>query len=94
MYSLSCKASNDLDSILDYTIINFGAEVMIKYHNSLKQCFETLDGNPDLGREVEHIRSDYMCFEHRSHLVFYKKLSQDILIIRILHKSMDAPEHI
>ena len=93
MYSLSNKASADLDSILDYSIINFGTEVMIKYHKSMEKCFETLNENPDLGREIEHIRSDYLCFEHRSHLVFYKKISKDILIIRILHKSMDAPEH-
>ena len=93
MYSLSSKAGTDLDSILDYSIINFGTDVMIKYHKSLEKCFETLDDNPYLGREVEHIRSDYMCFEHRSHLVFYKKLSQGILIVRILHKSMDAPKH-
>ncbi len=93
MYSLSNKASTDLDSILDYSIINFGANVMINYHKSLEKCFETLDGNPDLGTEVEHIRPDYLCFEHRSHLIFYKKTNQDILIIRILHKSMDAPKH-
>ncbi|PCJ47236.1 MAG: plasmid stabilization protein [Gammaproteobacteria bacterium] len=93
MYSLSNKASTDLDSILDYSIINFGTDVMLKHHKSIEQCFEILDKNPDLGREIEHIHSDYLCFEHCSHLVFYKKLSKDILIIRILHKSMDVLEH-
>jgi len=72
MYSLSNKASTDLDSILDYSIINFGTEVMLKYHKSIEKCFEILNENTDL--------------------VFYKKISKDILIIRILHKSMDAPE--
>jgi len=93
MYSLSSKASTDLDSILDYSIINFGANVMVKYHESLEKCFDTLDDNPGLGTEVEHIRSNYMCFEHRSHLIFYKRANQGIFIIRILHKSMDAPQH-
>jgi len=93
MYSLSNKATADVDSILDYSIINFGANVMIDYHKSLEKCFEMLDENPNLGTKVEHIRPDYLCFEHRSHLIFYKKKSQDILIIRILHKSMDAPKH-
>ncbi len=55
MYSLSNKASADLDSILDYSIVNFGANVMINYHKSLEKCFETLDENPNLGTEVEHI---------------------------------------
>lgn len=93
MYNLSSKASTDLDSILDYSIVNFGTKVMIKYHKSLERCFETLVENPDLGIEINHIRADYLCFEHRSHLIFYKKISQGILVIRILHKSMDAPRY-
>lgn len=93
MYRLSNKADSDLGSILDYSIVNFGADIMLKYHQSLETCFETLDENPDLGTEVDYLRSDYLCFEYRSHLMFYKKIHQDILIIRILHKSMNAPEH-
>ncbi|RLA25504.1 MAG: type II toxin-antitoxin system RelE/ParE family toxin [Gammaproteobacteria bacterium] len=93
MYSLSVEASTDLDSILDYSFINFGANVMIKYHKSLEKCFEVLDDNPDLGIEVEHIRSDYLCFQHRSHLIFFKKRKEGILIVRLLHASMDALRH-
>jgi toxin ParE1/3/4 len=93
MYSLSAKVSTDLDSILDYSIINFGANVMIDYHKSLEKCFETLNDNPDLGIKVEHIRSDYLCFQHRSHLIFFKKRNEGILIVRLLHKSMDVPRH-
>ena len=93
MYSLSAKASTDLDSILDYSIINFGASVMFEYHKSLEKCFEILDDNLDLGTEVEHIRSDYLCFQHRLHLIFFKKRNEGILIVRLLHKSMDAPRY-
>jgi toxin ParE1/3/4 len=93
MYSLSAKASTDLDSILDYSIINFGASVMIEYHESLEKCFETLNDNPDLGIKVEHIHSCYLCFQHCSHLIFFKKTNEGILIVRFLHKSMDAPRH-
>ncbi len=93
MYSLSNKACTDLDSILDYFIINFGSAVMLNYHESLEKCFEILSENPDLGNEIEYVRLDYMCFKHRSHLIFYKKISQGIMIVRILHKSMDAPRY-
>ena len=93
MYSLSVEASTDLDSILDYSFINFGANVMIKYHKSLEKCFEILDDNPDLGTEVEHIRADYLCFQHRSHLIFFKKRKEGILIVRLLHTSMEALRH-
>lgn len=93
MYSLSNKASEDIDSILDYSIINFGVNVATDYSNSLEKCFETLGKNPKLGIKVEHIRPDYLYFGHRSHLIFYKNNAENILIVRILHKSMDAPRH-
>ena len=93
MYSLSIEASNDLDSILDYSFMHFGATGMIKYHKSLEKCLETLDDNPDLGTEVGHIRVDYLCFQYRSHLIFYKKRKEGILIVRLLHSNMDAPRH-
>ncbi|PHS26805.1 MAG: hypothetical protein COA83_01955 [Methylophaga sp.] len=94
MIRFSNKASRDLDAILDYSIINFGLAVTVDYHTTLETCFETLDTNPDLGTRVEHIRSDYLCFEHRSHLIFYKKNDDDIFIVRIIHKSMDVQTHI
>jgi len=52
----------------------------------------TLD-NPDLGTEVEHIRPDYLCFQHRSHLIFFKKRKEGVLIVRLLHTSMEALRH-
>jgi toxin ParE1/3/4 len=94
MYSLSKKASIDLDSILDYSIINFGTKAMHKYHKSLENCLISLNKNSDLGVKIEHIRFDYRCFQHQSHLIFYKKKDHNILVIRILHKSMDAQRHI
>ena len=93
MYSLSSKASEDLDAILDYSIINFGVNIMIEYHISLENCFDILADNPNLGIEVEHIRLEYLCFQHRSHSIFYKKEKNGILIVRLLHKNMSAPLH-
>lgn len=93
MYKLSNRANADVDAILDYSISHFGKGVMVKYAQSLEKCFEMLAETPYLGMEVEHIRLDYLCFEHHSHLIFYKKIDQNILIIRILHKSIDAPKH-
>jgi len=73
--------------------LNFGIDVMFSYHKSLEKCLDILDENPDLGTVVDHIRLGYLYFEHHSHLIFYKKINQDISIIRILHKSMDVSGH-
>lgn len=93
MYRLSEKASEDLDDILDYSIIEFGVDVMLDYHLSLENCFELLAENPDLGLKAYNIRQNYFYFQHRSHLIFYKKEIDGILIVRLLHKSMNVPIH-
>jgi toxin ParE1/3/4 len=33
-------------------------------------------------------------YEYQSHVVFYMPELRDILIVRVLHKSMDAPRHL
>lgn len=94
MFELSEKAAADLDAILDYSFLNFGSEVMVVYHQSLSHCFETLVDNPELGVPIEEVRQNYLCFAHRSHLVFYKQEENGILIVRILHNSMDVSQHL
>ena len=93
MYSLSTEASEDLDAILDYSILNFGLDVMIDYHSTLEDCFKSIEENPKLGINIEYIQKDYLYFKHRSHLIFYKINEKGILIVRILHKSMDVSRH-
>jgi plasmid stabilization system protein ParE len=43
-----------------------------------------------MGNAVHEIRAGYRCFVHGSHAIFYTRDEQDILIVRILHKRMDA----
>lgn len=93
MYSLSEKAVEDLEGILDYSYVNFGMIVMQGYYDSLENCFKTLDENPDLGLSVKQISADYCCFYHRSHIIFYQKSEQGIYVVRLLHKSMDIAQH-
>jgi len=93
MLSFSEQATSDLDAILDYSFIKFGAQVMMEYHHSLDQCFENLDSHPELGTQVDYIRTGYRRFEHRSHCLFYQSTHQGITLIRILHKSMNVHKH-
>jgi len=90
MYEISRQARSDIDSIIDYTIENFGVDAMINYHSSLESCFEALTKNPKIGLQSDFIKEDYYRFNHKSHVVFYQLLSTKILIVRVLHKSMDV----
>ena len=89
-YKLSELASQDIDSIIDYTIQNFGYKAMIKYHKSLELCIETLAENPLMGLQSDFIKENYYRFNHQSHVVFYQIKSSELLIVRVLHKSMDV----
>ncbi len=92
MFNLSSKAVEDIENIIDYTLKDFGYDEMLAYHQSLDGYLQTLLKNPDIGLNYDHVSSNYLCFYHRSHIIFYKKNSS-ILIIRILHKSMDIPQY-
>ena len=52
-----------------------------------------LTNNPALGSGAEQLIRGLQRFEHQSHVVFYKSEPGSLLIIRVLHSSMDAPRH-
>lgn len=93
-YRLSTRAVADLARIADYTIEQFGIEQARRYRNELETCFATIAGNALLGRSVEALAPNLRRFEHESHVIFYKSLGSGVLIVRVLHESMDAPSHL
>ncbi len=60
---------------------------------SLEHCFETLVENQLLGLQSDFIKERYCRFNHQSYVVFYQILSSELLIVRVLHKSMDVDNH-
>ncbi len=90
MYRLFEAAANDIDDILEQSLQDFGVVQTEVYFNSLKDCLGLLADNPAMGTSIDDIRDGYRCFQHESHIIFYAIELADILIIRILHKSMDA----
>lgn len=93
-YRLSRKAEKDIVNIARYTIEQFGIEQARTYRDSLIACFRSLGETPGIGRKVDYIREGYRRFDDRSHVIFYKSDGRDILIVRVLHKRMNAPRHL
>ncbi len=94
-YRLSKRAEKDLAEIADYTIETFGIKQSRRYRDELNTCFQTLADNPMLGRSAAlQLAPELRRYEYQSHVVFYIPEVQDILIVRVLHKSMDAPRHL
>jgi len=94
MYKLSEAAAEDIEGILTRSVLDFGVERTETYFQSLTQCLELLGENPEMGSTMDEIRPGYRCFLHESHVIFYIPREQDVLIVRILHKRMDADRNL
>ena len=94
MYKLSEAASQDIERLLDQSIIDFGLLQTEAYYNDLTHCLSLLAENPEMGTGADDIRAGYRRFPHESHLIFYTIQDEHILIIRILHKRMDVSRNI
>ncbi|MDE0172438.1 MAG: type II toxin-antitoxin system RelE/ParE family toxin [Defluviicoccus sp.] len=93
-YRLTLLAEGDLAGIADRTIETLGIEQARRYRDGLEACFGMLADNPRLGRNAESLAPNLRRFEHRSHVVFYVERDDDVVIVRVLHASMDPPRHI
>ncbi len=89
-YQLTDEATRDVEEILAYSVKGFGVAQTEYYFKALKECIELLADNPDIGYSAEDILPGYLRFPYESHVVFYKKLSSSIIVVRILHERMDA----
>lgn len=93
-YRLSKRAGEDLANIADFTIQTFGIAQSRLYRDTLRRCFSMLAKSPTMGRNAEYIEPYLRRFEHKSHVIFYRPEEQGILIIRVLHSSMDVLRHL
>ncbi len=91
---LTDEATRDIEGILTNSVKSFGATQTEHYFEALKECIELLADNPNIGRNAEDILPEYFRFPYESHVIFYKKLSTSILVVRILHECMDPKLHI
>tara|TARA_R100001244_G_scaffold9454_3_gene11463 strand:- start:4472 stop:4762 length:291 start_codon:yes stop_codon:yes gene_type:complete len=90
---LSRRAANDLAEIADYTIAEFGIDQARLYRDQLDACFRSLLANPQLGRSAEEVAPGLRRIRQQAHVVFYTAEQDQMLIVRVLHHSMDFERH-
>ena len=94
-FDLTRSAQADLKSIARFTQERWGVRQRNTYLKEVDQVFRTLAKNPLMGRSCDDIREGYRKFPHGSHVIFYKQLGEDeLLIVRILHGTMDVEPNI
>ena len=81
-------AERDLAGIAAYTLRTWGAPQTMEYLDEMEACCRRLAENPLLGRGCEDIRAGLRRMEVGSHVLFYRKLPEGVLVVRILHQRM------
>ena len=90
LFQLSKEAKNDLRSIALFTENRWSRAQRNLYIQQLDETFQMLAKNPNLGVSCNYIRDGYRKLPQGSHIIFYKTSTKStILVVRILHKSMD-----
>lgn len=96
---LSEQAERDYDEIVEWTARTFGARQAKKYENLLIDSLESLTHDPIGPRSRD--RADHLGRGYRSmrmqrpgrHILIYHVQPDRIVIVRILHDSMDLSRH-
>ncbi len=89
-YDLTNKANEDLDNIWNYSYEEWSEEQADKYYFELIDCCQFLADNPAFGKKYMEIENELIGYLINKHIIFYQKItSENILIVRVLHSSMD-----
>ncbi|VAW42610.1 hypothetical protein MNBD_GAMMA01-1385 [hydrothermal vent metagenome] len=89
-YKLSKRAEADFRKIYKYTYREFGEEKADKYTDSLEECFLLISENSRMGRSAGNLSKDLFRHEHQEHIIFYRRKSDYVFIVRMRHKREDV----
>lgn len=80
---------------MDVYFKNWSVEQADRYYNQIISEIEFIANNFSSGRSIKHIKEGYRVSRVKSHLIFYKKGSDDIVeIVRVLHQRMDVEKRL
>ena len=91
---LSRKAQADLDDIRDYSVEQFGVERAILYLDAIEQAFRRVLEHPRIGSRRADIRKAVLSYPVGEHRIFYEVRTDQIHVIRLLHKATDVDLHL
>ena len=89
-YRISEKAVSDLEKIWLYTFNKWSKEQADIYYTLIINEIEFIVNNNEFCRNMDYVRPGYRMSKVKSHLIFFKKSTDNLIeIIRILHQNMD-----
>lgn len=94
-YLLTAAARKDFMDIGRFTAEKWGKRQRDKYMKHLDDAFKMLARQQDIDRDAYDIRPEYKTFSQGSHIIFYRAGTESkIVVIRILHNSMDVDQNV
>ena len=93
-YRLTLAADADLVHIWNYTAKTWGQNQAGRYLKQLERCFVNLAKSSKKGRPRDEILPNVFSHQEGKHVIFFKKLPPEIVILRVLHERMDIPRHL
>ncbi|MBT7215104.1 MAG: type II toxin-antitoxin system RelE/ParE family toxin [Verrucomicrobia bacterium] len=93
-FSLRPKAIADLEAIWRYTVDTWGDAQAERYVRLINESFRQIADNPSLGRSCDVIREGYRKRSVGRHVIFYRTIDGDVVVVRILHDRMDVDRHL
>ena len=94
-YRISQEAIKDLKNIWVYTFNKWSKEQADRYYDLIIAEIEFIADNYLTGKSVEQTRKNYRVTKIKSHLIFYRKVENDIVeIVRVLHQRMDIKKRL
>lgn len=83
------KAEEDLERIYKYSYLTWGLEQAERYQDDLYFAINEIEHSPEIGKLYFGKNEVYQTLVVRKHIVYYKQKEDKIIVIRILHGSMD-----
>ena len=93
-YRISAVAINDLDEIWEYTFTNWSKEQADRYHKLLISEIAFVAENRTIGKSMDHVKEGYLVTYVKSHMIFFKRNEEIVVVIRILHQKMEVESNL
>lgn len=93
-YVLSPAAESDVNNIWDYTAANWGLRQAASYISDIRDACDALAQGQRQRRPVS-VREGYLKAKVGLHMIYFRAADDGlIVVIRILHQSMDVGRHL
>jgi toxin ParE1/3/4 len=85
-YRYSLQAEADVDEITAFTIRTWDGAQAAEYISGLETLCQALSDGRGVGRACNHVSLGLFRIDYVSHVVFYRRSSYGVRIVRVLHQ--------